>query len=157
MALSFLIPTLTAIAAMLATKSNGRSGIIVPSKGRLSSRFGIRKHPVTGVMKLHKGLDIAIPTGTKIVSVYDGVVLKSTADDVSGNYVKIDHGRGIETLYMHLSRRDIQQGEQIKKGQQVGLSGATGRVTGPHLHFETRKDGKPFDPLKVIPEALFSL
>lgn len=152
-----IVPIAIAVAVMFGGKGGGKSsGIIPPCRGRISSRYGMRTHPVTGAQNLHKGMDVAVPTGTPLVTVYDGTVIKSTSDTTSGNYVKIDHGQGIETLYMHMSRRDVQTGQKVRKGQTIGLSGATGRVTGPHLHFEVRKGGTAIDPLKVIPESLFS-
>ena len=89
-------------------------------------------------------------TGTKIRAVNDGVVVAASKRYYSGNAVIIDHGEGIYSSYSHLSKIDVKKGQKIKQGEELGLSGATGRVTGPHLHFSIIIDSKKIDPLDFI-------
>ena len=102
-----------------------------------------RISPTTGDLQVHGGSDLAIPLGTTIVTVYDGVVVESAYEDRAGNYIKISHTEGplagYTTIYMHLSKSSVKKGDKVKKSQTIGLSGNTGGSTGPHLHFEIRK------------------
>lgn len=120
-----------------------------PASGRVSSPFNPRrKHPVTGKVTPHEGTDVANATGTPVYAVHDGVVTRSeTLSAAHGRlqWVWITSGN-TETRYLHLSRRDVKVGQKVKAGQKIGLIGATGFVTGPHLHVETRVNGKPVDP-----------
>lgn len=112
----------------------------------LTSPFGYRWHPVTKEYKLHTGMDLGVPTGTPVYAMADGKVILSEYSSSWGNYVIIYHGNGISSLYAHFSKRLVSVGETVKAGQKIGLSGSTGWSTGPHLHFEIRKDGTPIDP-----------
>jgi len=118
---------------------------------RLSGRFGPRKHPVLGYNRMHKGVDFAAPTGTPIMAAGDGVVERSSRYGSFGNYVRIRHNSSYKTIYAHLSRygRGIKAGARVKQGQIIGYVGATGRVTGAHLHYEVYKDGKQTNPLNL--------
>lgn len=98
----------------------------------------------------HPGLDIAVPLNTEVRSAGDGVVTATAEDAVYGRYVLIDHGGGLESLYAHLARSYVKQGERVRAAQVIALSGSTGRSTAPHLHFEVRKDGTPVDPLTQL-------
>lgn len=116
--------------------------------GNITSYFGFRNDPFSkeASTDFHKGLDIAVENGTKIIAVYNGVVSAAEYDDVGGNYVKIDHGNGFESYYGHMSELNVSVGEKVLAGQVIGLSGASGKVTGPHLHFGLYYKGVPVDP-----------
>mgnify|MGYP000939232693 CR=1 FL=1 len=123
---------------------------IWPVEGRISSRFGNRTHPITGRLHHHTGIDIAVNTGTSVKATADGVVYFAGFDSGYGYMVIIDHGYGLKTLYSHNSKLLVKEGEFIKKGKVVALSGSTGVSTGPHLHFEVILDGGPVDPLRYL-------
>jgi murein DD-endopeptidase MepM/ murein hydrolase activator NlpD len=118
---------------------------------RISSGFGRRKHPVLGYQKAHKGTDFAAPTGTPIMAAGNGTIERSSRYGSYGNYVRIRHANGYQTAYAHMSKygRGIKAGVKVKQGQTIGYVGATGRVTGAHLHYEVMKDGTKVNPLKI--------
>lgn len=118
-----------------------------PGNTRITSKFGMRFHPVLKYNKLHTGVDVGAPKGAKIVSANAGTVITSTYNASYGNYVMVDHGGNMVTLYAHMSSRSVKKGDVVKKGQQLGLVGSTGYSTGPHLHFEIIKNGKYVDPM----------
>jgi murein DD-endopeptidase MepM/ murein hydrolase activator NlpD len=122
---------------------------------RLSSHFNPkRKHPVTGRVAPHNGTDWATPTGTPIVSTGDGVVAMTRKHPYAGNYVVIQHGSRYKTRYLHLSKILVRKGQKVSRGQRIGLAGATGRVTGPHIHYELLDRGRPVNAMKAnIPMA----
>lgn len=122
----------------------------LPVKGRISSYFGNRMHPILKKRRYHSGVDIAVPTGTPIFAADDGVVIFSNINGGYGKMVSIDHGAGISTVYAHCSSLLVRAGQKVSKGQKIALVGTTGLSTGPHLHFEVRKDGVPTDPLAYI-------
>jgi len=125
--------------------------IYVSDLDRVGSGFGMRKDPIDSTMKMHKGIDIAAPTGTKVYAAGSGKVLKITSsDDGYGNCIVIEHGYGFVSRYAHLSSFKIKEGDEVKKGDLIGLVGSTGRSTGPHLHYEIEKDGEKIDPKKYI-------
>ena len=109
--------------------------------------YGMRVHPITGVYKLHTGVDLRATSGTKIYAANSGTVITSKYNTAYGNYVVIDHGGGIATLYAHMTKRLVKEGEKVKQGQVIGYVGSTGYSTGPHLHFEIIKDGDYVDPV----------
>jgi len=118
-----------------------------PVLGRLLGHFGRREDPFNGMQAFHSGVDIAAVTGTPVRATADGIVV--TAEYSGGGYGKlicIDHGGGMETCYAHLSRIDVLPGQEVRMGQFIGATGATGRVTSPHLHYEVRVGGSPIDP-----------
>ncbi len=119
---------------------------VSPLIGWVTSRFGMRQDPMTGRHQMHKGLDIASAMGTPIVSPSDGVVAKVGEQSGYGLVVLIDHGFGIMSSYSHLLDTPVKAGEPIKRGQQIGRVGMSGRSTGPHLHYEIRVDGVAVDP-----------
>ncbi|HOJ76669.1 MAG TPA: peptidoglycan DD-metalloendopeptidase family protein [Bacillota bacterium] len=128
------------------------TGVLVwPARGRITSNFGWRKHPVLKKQKYHNGIDIAVPKGTPVLAVDNGVVLVSGWQGGYGYFVAIDHGGGISTCFGHNSRLLVKAGDVVFKGQQIALSGSTGLSTGPHLHFEVRKNGVPVNPLLYLP------
>jgi murein DD-endopeptidase len=115
---------------------------------RISSPFGERIHPVTGERKHHNGTDIAVPTGTPLRASYRGKVKRESEDSISGQYIVLALGLGIEVTYCHLSVADVHDGEWVARAQRVALSGATGRITGPHLHYILRLHGQAVDAEK---------
>ena len=118
---------------------------------RLSSRFGMRKHPILGYSKLHAGVDFAAPRGTPIYAAGDGTVKRANYFGSFGNYVAIRHANGYETAYAHLNgfARGIRAGTRVRQGQVIGYVGTTGRSTGPHLHYEVHVNGKKMNPLAL--------
>ena len=121
-----------------------------PGITRITSEFGNRIHPVLKTKKFHAGMDIGCPTGSKIVAAASGTVLKAAYRGTYGNMVMIDHGGGIVTLYAHNSKLLVKAGDKVSAGQQISVSGATGRVTGPHLHFEVRVNGNYVNPKNYL-------
>ncbi|RJX69698.1 peptidase M23 [Vibrio sinensis] len=122
---------------------------------RLSSNFNpYRKHPVTGRVSPHNGTDWAVPTGTPIVSTGDGVVIMTRNHPYAGNYVVVQHGSTYKTRYLHLSKILVRKGQKVTRGQRIGLSGKTGRVTGPHIHYELIVRGRAVNAMTAnIPMA----
>jgi murein DD-endopeptidase MepM/ murein hydrolase activator NlpD len=115
---------------------------------RIASGFGYRIDPIYRTRKMHKGLDFSAPSGTKIYATGDGVIKKvKRARWGYGTHVVIDHGYGYTTLYGHMSRASVKQGQRVKRGQQIGLVGSTGKSTGPHLHYEVAKNGIQVNPI----------
>ena len=121
-----------------------------PGYTRITSEFGMREHPITGVYKLHTGLDIGAPTGANFVAANDGTVITAKYSSGYGNMVIIDHGGGITTLYAHGSSIEVTVGQNVKRGDVVLKVGSTGYSTGPHAHFEVRKNGSYVNPLPYI-------
>lgn len=122
-------------------------------EGFVGSGFGMRTDPFTGEMTMHTGVDFAAPVGTPIFAAAGGVVEAAERHPEYGNVVRIDHGNGLSTWYAHTSRFLVKAGDIVRKGQQIALVGATGRATGPHLHFEVRVNGTPQNPLKYLAGA----
>ena len=118
---------------------------------RLSSPFGMRKHPIDGYNKMHRGTDFAAPTGTPIMASGDGVVKKAGWCGGGGNCVKIKHNSTYQTVYAHMSKfaKGIKRGIKVKQGQTIGYVGSTGKSTGPHLHYEVIVNGKKVNSQKL--------
>ena len=121
-----------------------------PCDGSISSKFGIRKHPIHGEMRQHNGIDIAVPEGTTVRSASRGKVVFSGEKPGYGNVVTVKHLGGFESTYAHNSELLVKKGDIVKHGQVIAKSGNTGTSTGPHLHFELRKEGKPVDPMRLF-------
>lgn len=117
-----------------------------PVSGYNSSGFGFRLHPLKNEVKFHYGTDFAVYSGTQVMAFADGTVSMVGWDNGYGNYVTVDHAGGWRTLYAHCSSVDVYCGQSVTAGQKLGLSGDTGEVTGPHLHFELMCDGMYYDP-----------
>ena len=122
---------------------------------RVTSDFNPRRfHPITRQIRPHNGIDWGAPTGTPVWAAGDGRVIRSAFNNVNGNYIFIQHGNNIVTRYLHLSRRDVRQGDRVRQGQTIGAVGATGLATGPHLHYEFLVDGVHRNPRTVeLPRA----
>ncbi|MGC6359818.1 murein DD-endopeptidase MepM [Bisgaard Taxon 45] len=120
-------------------------------QARVSSHFNpYRRHPVTGRIAPHKGVDFAMPVGTPVIAPADGIVEKVAYQaNGAGRYIVVRHGREYQTVYMHLSRPLVRAGQNVKRGQRIALSGNTGRSTGPHLHYEFHINGRAVNPLTV--------
>lgn len=128
----------------------GRSGLIWPYPGPVTSPFGYRVDPVTHVYQLHAGVDIGAPEGAPFHDAAAGVVIFAGQEQGYGNYTCVDHGGGLSTCYAHQSQILVTVGQTVAQGQVIGLVGQTGYATGPHLHFETRVDGNPVDPMQYF-------
>ncbi|MER0237808.1 M23 family metallopeptidase [Fulvimarina sp. MAC8] len=120
------------------------------AKNLMSSRFGIRSDPFLKRRALHAGIDYAARSGTPIRATAAGTVVRAGRAGGYGNLVEIDHGNGIKTRFGHMSRIDVKVGDQIEPGTQLGAVGSTGRSTGPHLHYEVRRNGQAIDPMRFI-------
>lgn len=116
---------------------------------RIASPWGMRIHPIRHVESFHNGSDIATPTGTPLMAAAKGGVKRQSFDSISGNYVVLDHGLGLTTVYCHMDVANVAPGDRVKRKQTIGLSGASGRVTGPHVHYIIRVRDKSIDPETV--------
>lgn len=122
----------------------------VPGHYRITSPYGKRIHPLYGYVSFHRGVDIACYYNTEILAANDGVVIVAGWHYSYGNYVIIDHGGGISTVYGHNTKLLVSAGDTVKRGQAISLSGSTGESTGPHLHFEVRVNGSTEDPMNYF-------
>ena len=118
---------------------------------RLSSGFGMRTDPFTGMLGRHDGLDFTSTIGAPILATADGVVSRSGWEDTYGNIVEITHAEGFMTRYAHISTRHVTEGQRVKRGDRIAEVGSTGRSTGPHLHYEVFHQGHVINPLQVLP------
>lgn len=117
---------------------------------RISSSFDPRRrHPVTGRVSPHNGTDFAMPIGTPVNAPADGIVTRVGQGTLNGRYIIISHGQGYSTVYLHLQRSLVRQGQTVERGQRIALSGNTGRTTGPHLHYELHVNGRPVDAMRA--------
>lgn len=121
-----------------------------PSYTRVSSDYGYRIHPTLGYEMFHNGVDLAAPGGTNILAAYDGTVVSASYTAAMGNYVMIDHGGGLYTVYMHASKLLVSEGQDVSRGDVIALVGTTGRSTGNHLHFSVRLNGEYVSPWNYI-------
>jgi len=123
---------------------------IYPVRGPLSSLYGWRNDPFTGVLRFHAAIDIAAPTGTPIKAALDGKVSSEGYNGTYGNFIILSHDGGYQTLYAHLSAFSVSKGVRVSQGQQIGLVGSTGYSTGPHVHFGVYKNGRSMNPLDFL-------
>lgn len=121
-----------------------------PSYTRISSEYGWRMHPTLGVEKFHNGVDLAAPGGSPILAAYDGKVVASGYSPSMGNYIMIDHGDTLYTIYMHASALYVSTGDYVTRGQKIAAVGSTGRSTGNHLHFGVRLNGQYVNPMGYL-------
>jgi murein DD-endopeptidase MepM/ murein hydrolase activator NlpD len=127
------------------------AALTLPVHGHLTSAYGHRNDPIRNTPIMHAGLDLAAPTGTPVVAAAEGTVSHAGPAGTYGNLVIVRHPGGLETRYAHLSTVAVHVGEVVAAGQAVGAVGTTGHSTGPHLHFELRRDGKAIDPAPSLP------
>jgi murein DD-endopeptidase MepM/ murein hydrolase activator NlpD len=127
-----------------------RGDFTAPVDASISGVFGVQRVFNGTVLSTHQGLDFRVTAGTPVVAVNRGKVLLARPLFFEGNFVVLDHGQGLLTLYMHLSQFSVKEGETVEKGQQIGLSGGTGRATGPHLHLAVRWQGVYLNPAGLL-------
>lgn len=121
-----------------------------PSYTRISDDYGYRTHPILGIQKFHSGVDMAAPSGSSILAAADGTVVAATYNATMGNYVMIDHGNGLYTIYMHASALYVSSGQSVSAGSTIAAVGSTGRSTGAHLHFSVRQNGSYVSPWNYL-------
>lgn len=124
-----------------------------PVEGRLMSSFGQRNDPFSGEGTYHAGVDISAPSGTPVEAAADGTVIQLGGINGYGRLVVLDHGNGYQTYYAHLSRIDVIEGQDVRRGQMIGAVGSSGRATGPHLHYEVRVHQVPINPYRFLTKA----
>ena len=129
-----------------APERRGESGFQLPAGGRVTSGYGTRMHPLLGSARFHRGIDLAAAMGSPIRAAADGKVVRAGWRGGYGRQVALAHGGGLDTSYSHLSRILARPGEAVRRGQVIGLAGSSGLSTGPHLHFEAARNGRPIDP-----------
>lgn len=132
----------------------GLGGSVTPVLGVLTSGFGMREHPIDGEVKMHEGVDIAADIGVDILAFADGTVDYIGEGQGYGMYLQLRHDNGVTTFYAHCSELCVQKGMTVKRGDVIAKVGDTGNTTGPHLHFEMKKDGEHIDPLPYIDRLL---
>ncbi|MEM6475031.1 MAG: M23 family metallopeptidase [Pseudomonadota bacterium] len=135
-----------------------RTVVSIPSRmplnrGRISSGYGMRVHPVLRKRRNHKGIDLAAPTGTPVYATADGMITRANRFSSYVLYISIDHGANLETRYAHLSRIAVAKDQRVRKGDLIGYVGSTGRSTGPHLHYEVRVGGVAVNPIPYMKET----
>jgi len=123
---------------------------IWPVNGWVTSGFGFRMNPFTGLTQMHEGLDISNRVGTLVIAPADGIVSDTGKDYGQGNVVVISHGFGMTTRYNHLNKIFVKAGQKVKRGDKIAEIGMTGKTTGPHLHYEVRVNGIPVNPVRYI-------
>ncbi|MEE4288634.1 MAG: peptidoglycan DD-metalloendopeptidase family protein [Erythrobacter sp.] len=126
-----------------------RSGLVRPVPGAMTSGFGMRRHPILGYRRMHAGLDFRARRGTPIVAVTDGRIVSAGRAGGCGIAVRISHAGDLSTRYCHMSRAAVRAGDSVRRGQVIGYVGSTGLSTGPHLHYEMYRSGRPIDPASV--------
>lgn len=129
---------------------NGTFAHPIPGYSYLSSPYGYRYHPISGNYTLHKGTDFAAAVGTKVYAAMEGTVTISQYSSSAGNYISINHGDGLVTIYMHNSALYVSAGDTVTKGQNIAAAGSTGNSTGSHLHFQVMLNGTAVDPMNYL-------
>lgn len=139
----------------LSSVKMAKNNMIMPlSAYRITSEYGYRVSPISGNYRLHSGVDLGAESGSDVYSVLSGTVVDSDYASDYGNYVIIDHGDGLCTLYAHCSKRLVSAGDKVSQGDTIALVGSTGASTGPHLHFEVRVNNERINPLNLLPITL---
>jgi murein DD-endopeptidase MepM/ murein hydrolase activator NlpD len=126
-----------------------RQGLVAPVPGRVTSNYGMRRHPILGYSRMHRGLDFKAGYGTPIYAVTDGKVAVAGRNGGHGNYVRLNHAGGLASGYSHMSRIAVRSGQSVQRGQVIGYVGSTGLSTGPHLHYEMYRNGASINPATV--------
>ena len=121
-----------------------------PAMGWVTSGFGFRANPFTGLTQMHEGMDISNRVGAPVIASADGIVSDTGSDWAHGKIVVISHGFGLISRYSHLSKISVRVGQNVKRGDKIGEVGMTGKTTGPHLHYEVRLNGIPVNPMRYI-------
>ena len=121
-----------------------------PSYTRISDDYGNRTHPILGTQQFHNGIDMAAPGGSAILAAYDGKVVAAAYSGSMGNYIMIDHGDSLYTIYMHASALYVSKGQEVNRGDKIAAVGSTGRSTGNHLHFSVRLNGSYVSPWSYL-------
>lgn len=132
------------------TYDGGKFAWPAPKYNRISDEYGNRTHPILGTQQFHNGIDMAAPAGSPILAAYDGEVVAADYSPTMGNYVMINHGDGLITIYMHASALEVSKGQTVVRGEEIAKVGSTGRSTGNHLHFSVRQDGSYVSPWNFI-------
>jgi murein DD-endopeptidase MepM/ murein hydrolase activator NlpD len=144
------IATIKALKLHWSNTQESDLNFIIPAEGRLSGNFGLRRFFNGQARSPHAGLDVAVASGTPVMSSAPGTVLAVDDYFFNGKTIFVDHGNGLITMYCHLDQFDVHTGDAVSKGQQLGLSGMTGRATGPHLHWSVILNGAMVDPALFI-------
>ncbi|HEX4841434.1 MAG TPA: M23 family metallopeptidase [bacterium] len=144
------VPARVALSNRLRSVVSIATTFVWPARGRITSGFGFRTHPVFGTREMHTGIDIGAPLGAPVVSAREGKVIWAGWYGGYGLFVRVDHGSGLITAYSHLSKISVKVGQILHPGDLIGRVGSTGFSTGPHLLFEIRIHGRPLDPLKYL-------
>lgn len=144
--------SLSELEKLLNTKRNilAHTPSIWPTSGWVTSGFGFRMNPFTGLTQMHEGIDISNQAGTPIIAPADGFVSDTGNDWVNGKTLILSHGFGMVTRYSHLSKISVRPGQKVRRGDKIGEIGMTGKTTGPHLHYEVRINGVPVNPMRYI-------
>jgi murein DD-endopeptidase MepM/ murein hydrolase activator NlpD len=124
--------------------------LLWPVSGPITSPFGWRMHPILHRMIQHRGIDIAVPTGTPVAAAAEGRIIVASYQGGCGNMVAIDHHGGLSTMYCHMSQIFVSVGQEVQRGQAIGAAGSTGLSTGPHVHFQVMQNGNPVDPMGFL-------
>ncbi len=132
------------------TYDGGQFAWPAPKYTRISDDYGNRIHPTLGVQQFHNGVDMAAPAGSPILAAYDGEVVAASYSSTMGNYIMLDHGDGLYTIYMHASSLGVSQGQMVVRSEQIATVGSTGRSTGNHLHFSVRVNGSYVSPWNYL-------
>ncbi|WP_269142112.1 M23 family metallopeptidase [Sphingomonas sp. IC-11] len=138
-------------------QSERRGFMGMPVAGRVSSTYGMRRHPLLGFLRMHKGMDLAAPHGTPIYAPIEGRVVMAGRNRGYGNFVKLNHAAGVSSGYGHMSRIAVRPGQSVSRGQVIGYVGSTGLSTGPHLHWEVWKNGQPVNPRSISLSSVATL
>ena len=128
--------------------------MVLPLKGKTTSEFGTRIHPISKDLRFHAGVDIGADMGENIYAAFDGVVEEAGYDQWNGNFLKISHDNNIMTVYCHCEKLNVKKGQNIRAGEVIATVGSTGSSTGPHLHFELRIDNISYNPEKALRGAI---
>ncbi|MCR4590984.1 MAG: peptidoglycan DD-metalloendopeptidase family protein [Lachnospiraceae bacterium] len=128
----------------------GKFAFPAPDYTRVSDDYGMRMHPTLGVEMMHNGIDLAAPSGSPVLAAYDGKVIAADYSPSMGNYIMLDHGDDLISIYMHCSSLGVSAGQEVSRGDRIAAVGSTGRSTGPHLHFGVRQSGSYVSPWKYL-------